>query len=57
MDFRSNIDLMTSSLKLLLGEENVRPYFRRGMKRDVKKKTDSDFKAKEFQVRGAGLAQ
>lgn len=31
MDFRSDVELMTSSLKLLLGEENVRPYYRKGM--------------------------
>ena len=50
MDFRSDVELMTSSLKLLLGEENVRPYYGRGMTHDVKKKTESDFRSKEFQV-------
>ena len=50
MDFRSDVEKMTSSLKLLLGEENVRPYYGRGMTHDVKKKTDSDFRSKEFQV-------
>ena len=50
MDFRSDVELMTSSLKLLLGEENVRPFYGRGMTHDVKKKTDSAFRGKEFQV-------
>lgn len=50
MDFRSDVELMTSSLKLLLGEENVRPYYGRGMTHDVKKKTDSAFRGKGFQV-------
>ena len=50
MDFRSDVELMTSSLKLLLGEENVRPYYRKGMTHNVKKKTDSVFIGKEFQV-------
>ena len=50
MDFRSDVELMTSSLKLLLGEENVRPYYGKGMTHDVKKKTDSAFRGKEFQV-------
>lgn len=50
MDFRSDVELMMSSLKLLLGEENVRPYYRKGMTHNVKKKTDSVFIGKEFQV-------
>ena len=31
MDFHSDVELMTSSLKLLLGEENVRPYYGKGL--------------------------
>ena len=31
MDFCSDVELMTSLLKLLLGKENVRPYYERGM--------------------------
>lgn len=50
MDFRSDVELMTSSLKLLLGEGNVRPYYGKGMTHNVKKKTDSAFRGKEFQV-------
>ena len=50
MDFRSDVELMTSSLKLLLGEENFRPYYGKEMTHDVKKKTDSAFRGKEFQV-------
>ena len=47
MDFRSDVELMTSSLNFLLGEENVRPYYGTGMSHIVKKKTDSGFRAKE----------
>ena len=50
MDFRSDVELMTSSLKLQIGDENVKPYYGSGMTHDVKRKTDSDFRAKEFQV-------
>ena len=31
MDFRSDVELMMSLLKLRLGKENVRPYYERGM--------------------------
>ena len=48
MDFCSDVELMTSSLKLLL-RENVRPYYGRDTTYYVKK-TDCDFRAKEFQV-------
>ena len=50
MDFKSDVQLMTSSLKRQLGEENVRPYFGSGMTHETKKKTDSDFRGQDFQV-------
>jgi superfamily II DNA helicase RecQ len=50
MDFRSDVELMTSSMRLQVGEENVRPYYGSGMTHDVKKKNDTDFMGNEFQV-------
>ncbi|PFX32199.1 ATP-dependent DNA helicase RecQ [Stylophora pistillata] len=50
MDFRSDVQLMTAALQRLLGEDNVRSFYGRGMTHAEKKKTDSDFRAKEFQV-------
>ena len=50
MDFRNDMKLMTSSLKTIIGEDNVRPFYGKGMTHDEKRKTDSDFRAKDFQV-------
>ena len=50
MDFRNDVKLMTSSLRTLIGEDNVRPFYGKGMTHDEKRKTDSDFRAKDFQV-------
>ena len=49
MDYRSDIELMTSSLKLQIGNDNVRSFYGKGMTHDAKK-TDTDFRSKEFQV-------
>ena len=49
MDFRNDMKLMTSSLKTIIGEDNVR-FYGKGMTHDEKRKTDSDFRAKDFQV-------
>ena len=50
MDFRNDMKLMTSSLRTIIGEDNVRPFYGKGMTHDEKRKTDSDFRAKDFQV-------
>ena len=50
MDFRNDVKLMTSSLRTIIGEDNVRPFYGKGMTHDEKRKTDSDFRAKDFQV-------
>lgn len=48
MDFCSDVEFMMLLFKLLLGEENVRFYYGRGMSYDVKKKIDFVFRGKEF---------
>ena len=50
MDFRTDVQLMTSALQTLIGEDNIRSFYGRRVTHDEKKKTDSDFRAKEFQV-------
>lgn len=50
MDFKSDVQLLTSSLKRQLGEENVRPYFGSGMTHETKEKTSSHFRGQEFRV-------
>lgn len=52
MDFRSDVELMTSSLKLQI-RNDVRSYYGKGMTHDAKKKTDTDFRSKEFLVLAA----
>ena len=42
MDFRNDMKLMTSSLRTIIGEDNVRPFYGKGMTHDEKRKTDSD---------------
>ena len=41
MDFRNDMKLMTSSLRTII-EDNVRPFYGKGMTHDEKRKTDSD---------------
>ena len=50
MDFKRDVQLLTSSRKRQLGKENVRPYFGSGMTHEAKKKTDSHFRGQEFQA-------
>ena len=50
MDFRSDVELMSATLKLQVREGNVRPYYGSRMSHDLRKKTDLEFRAKEFQV-------
>ena len=50
MDFKRDVQLLTSTRKRQLGKENVRPYFGSGMTHEAKKKTDSHFRGQEFQA-------
>ena len=50
MDFKRDVQLLTSTRKRQLGKENVRPYFGSGMTHEAKKKTDSHFRGQEIQV-------
>ena len=48
MDFKSGVQLLTSSLKQQLGEENVRPYFGSGMTQRQRKRPTLTFEDKNF---------